>query len=159
MTRLELTNEIELFVTRSKKLSVEYKLRYHNFEDPYNQILVKGLILNSMSRWERLIRELVKLEIENTTLMKINKSHYSLAWRYIEIFEYLKIDQGTMPFKALCRIDDFFGTKYSLIVQDIVLISLYKLRNRFSHGDDFILSRIEYEKFLLKFEELVYSFL
>lgn len=159
MTQKELIEEVEHFITCFKKLSVEFKLRYPNFKNQYNQILVKGLILNAMSKWERLIRELVKIEINNGSVIQISKSHYPFTWNYKSIGGFLQIDRGTIPYIALCRIDNFFNTKFSLTAKIDCLDKLYELRNRFSHGDDFVLEREEFDEFLLKFEELIYNFL
>jgi hypothetical protein len=159
MTQTELIEEVENFITCFKKLSVEFKLRYPDFRNQYNQILVKGLILNAMSKWERLIRELVKIEINKGSSIQTSKSHYPFTWNYKGIVPFLKIDSGTIPYIALCRIDNFFDTKFSLTAKKDCLDKLYELRNRFSHGDDFVLEKEKFDDFLLKYEELIYNFL
>ena len=154
----EFVTEIETFILKIKLLSLKFKIEYLNFDNIENQILHKGFLVLSIGKWEYLIKKLIKYEFFNCKNM-LDSSH---QWNCIEVetmFSLLKIDQGTVPYPALIRVDKFLGTNYTSKIKQHELDKIYSIRNRISHGEDFVLSIQEFDEFLGLFEAIVYEFI
>jgi hypothetical protein len=146
----DLSNEIVLFLKNTKLVSISTKLKYSEFENDYCQLIHKGLILNLMANWEYLIREIISIEhCKYINLMPLNH-----PFNNIQIYEYLKIDRGTIPYNALKRVDELFNSNFSVKIKQVDLDHLYFLRNRLSHGESFLLAKEEYDSSFEKIESM-----